>query len=499
MEVLSLPRPGGRIVARSPRLLASLADERLVDEVRQGNEAAFEVIYDRHHRGILSFCRHMLASREEAEDAVQQAFVSAYRDLVSNDRPIKLKAWLYTIARNRCLSMLRARHEQPAELDDVPTVGLAEEVQHRDELRRLLADVRDLPDDQRAALVLSELGDLSHSEIAEIVGCETLKVKSLVFQARSSLAESRDARDIPCREIREQLSTLHGGALRRGPLRRHLRACPGCAAFREEVRRQRAMLAIVLPVVPSAALKHGVFAALGMGPGAGVAAGGLAAGGAVATTNGAAGAALTGSTAAGAGGLGAGGVVSAIGASGAAKLAVAVVVAGVAVGGGVAVRQVVNADKPSGTSARGHSGDAGTARGSMRSSAGAAGAGANPNGRAANAHGKSSSAAVHAKGHGASHGHGHGHGATGHHGKSAEAKSGSSAAQGQSQTSSGSTSSHHKGGSAKPHTTGQHPQHPVHPTTPSGSGLTHTTEHPPPPPKKPPHEHIQASDGSTTP
>src|SRR5256714_6024417 len=167
----------------------------------------------------------MLASREEAEDAVQQAFVSAYQDLTTSDRPIKLKPWLYTIARNRCLSILRARREQPAELADVPTAGLAEEVQHRDDLRRLLADVRELPEDQRAALVLSELGDMSHAEISEIVGCEAVQGKALVFQARSSLIASKEAADVPCHEIREQIATARGAALRRGILRRHMRAC----------------------------------------------------------------------------------------------------------------------------------------------------------------------------------------------------------------------------------------------------------------------------------
>src|SRR2546423_4236699 len=236
----------------------------------------------------------MLASREEAEDAVQQAFVSAYQDLTSSDRPIKLKPWLYTIARNRCLSILRARREQPAELADVPTAGLAEEVQHRDDLRRLLADVRELPEDQRAALVLSELGDMSHAEISEIVGCETLKVKSLVFQARSSLIESRSAREIPCDEIREQLATLRGGALRRGPLRRHLRTCAGCSEFRDQVKRQRQMMAALLPVIPSAGLKASVLGGVGLGP---AVAGLTAAGGGA----GAAGAGAAGATGASAG------------------------------------------------------------------------------------------------------------------------------------------------------------------------------------------------------
>src|SRR2546423_6462923 len=279
MEVSSLPRGGEGIMPRSRRFFMPLSDERLVGAVRLGNEAAFEAVYDRHHRGLLAFCRHMLASQEEAEDAVQQTFISAYRDLTTSEKPIQLKPWLYTIARNRCLSVLRARREETVEALDIPTAGLSDAVLEREDLRRLLTDVRALPEDQRAAIVLSEIGDLSHAEIAEVVGCETVKVKALVFQARSSLVESRRARETPCHEIREQLATLRGSALRARPLRRHLRSCVGCSEFNDQVRRQRQMFALALPVVPSVGFKQGVLAAAGLAPGA---AGGGAAGGAVA-------------------------------------------------------------------------------------------------------------------------------------------------------------------------------------------------------------------------
>ena len=186
MEAQVLPRTGRLFLPRSPKVLAALSDERLVEQVRRGNEAAFEVVYDRHHRGILSFSRHMLASADEAEDAVQQTFISAFDAIRADARDIRLKPWLFTIARNRCLSILRARREQPAEIDALSTVGLADEVQQRSDLRELLDDLRRLPVDQRAALVLSEVGDLSHSEVGAVVGCEVAKVKSLVFQARSS-------------------------------------------------------------------------------------------------------------------------------------------------------------------------------------------------------------------------------------------------------------------------------------------------------------------------
>jgi RNA polymerase sigma factor (sigma-70 family) len=263
----------------SRRVLALASDKRLVDQVRRGHEAAFEVVFERHGPAILAFCRHMLGSPEEAEDAVQHTFAAAYRDLARpGEREIVLKPWLFAIARNRCISLLRARREQPtAELDGaLATVGLAEEVEQRAELRRLLADVADLPDEQRAALLLTEVGDLSHAEVADVLGCEVARVKALVFRARSGLIARRDARDTPCEIVREQVATLRGGSLRRTEIRLHLRDCPGCRAYREQVRQQRQMLAVALPVAPTLGLKSSVLAAIGLGGGT---AGGITAAG----------------------------------------------------------------------------------------------------------------------------------------------------------------------------------------------------------------------------
>jgi RNA polymerase sigma factor (sigma-70 family) len=241
------------------RLLRLARDERLVEQVRAGSVAAFDVVYDRHHRGVLAFCRHMLGSKEEAEDAVQHTFMAAYRTLADSRQGIELRPWLYAVARNRCLSVLRTRREHPVgELAEPATENLAAQVQRREDLRELLRDVNGLPEEQRAALVLAELGDVSHDEIAHVLGCERTKVKALVFQARTSLNASRLARETSCVQIREQLANLHGGSLRRTTLRRHLRDCPGCREFRKRVRAQRRALAIVLPVAPSVGLKEAV-------------------------------------------------------------------------------------------------------------------------------------------------------------------------------------------------------------------------------------------------
>jgi RNA polymerase sigma factor (sigma-70 family) len=265
----------------SKRLLSLAGDDRLVEQIRRGNEAAFEVAFERHGAGILAFCRHMLGSREEAEDAVQHTFAAAFKDLRGGKkRKIALKAWLYTIARNRCVSVLRARREHASELHELPTDGLSEQVERRAELRELLADVRELPEEQRAALLLAEAAGLSHAEVAQVLRCEVGSVKGVVFRARSALIERREARATPCSEIREQLATLKGGALRRNELRHHLRRCPGCSAYREEVRRQRQLLAVALPVAPSFGLKSSVMGAAGLTGGAlgGASAGGAALG-----------------------------------------------------------------------------------------------------------------------------------------------------------------------------------------------------------------------------
>ena len=272
--------------ARGPKsavLLRVASDERLVALVRGGSEAAFEAIYDRHHRGILAFSRHMLSSADEAEDAVQHTFMSAYRHLVGGSAEIQLRPWLYTIARNRCLSMLRARRERPLdEFREPATEHLSAEAQRRQDVRELLGDVAALPEDQRAALVLAELGAVSHDEIATVLDVPRQRVKALVFQARTSLIASRTARDTPCEEIREQLANLRGGALRRTTLHRHLRECPGCRAFREEVALQRKTLAVALPVLPTLGLKEAALGAAFGSAGAGGGGAAAATGGAIA-------------------------------------------------------------------------------------------------------------------------------------------------------------------------------------------------------------------------
>jgi RNA polymerase sigma factor (sigma-70 family) len=297
-------------------LLWHSRDARLVDELRRGRREAFEQIYARHQPAILSFCRHLTGNREDAEDAVQHTFLSAYCQIAESDGTLELRPWLFAVARNRCLSLLRARTTRgTVALDDAAhaTDGLTSEVEQRQELRELVGDLSRLPEQQRAALLLAQLDDMSHREIGAVLGVAPAKVKALVFQARSSLASAREAREASCSDIRSQLATAHGSALRRRKLRRHVHECDGCRTFESVVLAQRRELAILLPVAPSVGLREAILSSI---PGRDT--------GALATVGGAA---ATSAASGGAAGGGLAGSFAAIGAQGAAKLAVAGVVA----------------------------------------------------------------------------------------------------------------------------------------------------------------------------
>ncbi|HTE64576.1 MAG TPA: RNA polymerase sigma factor, partial [Solirubrobacteraceae bacterium] len=302
----------GPAVASPSRGTRRVTDEQLARAAGRGDVAAFESLYGRYHLQLLSFSRHMVGRVHDAEDVVQHTFVAADRAFRSGKVPKAVRAWLYTVARNRCISVLRARREE-SELPDAglpSTENLAADVEQRADLLELLGDLRTLPDDQRAALLLSELGDLSHAEVAKVIGVRAGKVKALVFQARQSLMAAADARLIPCHSIREELAVAAGAALRRRHLRNHLAQCEECQEFSAHVRAQRASLAAILPVVPTIALRDGIFGA-------------LTSGGAVA--------------AAGAGGAGAGLGVLAVQSTAAKVLAIAAIGGATAGGGSVVI------------------------------------------------------------------------------------------------------------------------------------------------------------------
>jgi RNA polymerase sigma factor (sigma-70 family) len=328
MEVSALKYHGGLgLHARSP-LLRLQSDERLIALIRRGNPGAFEALVSRYETRLLAFCRHLLGSREDAEDVLQEVLAAAFNAILADDRPIKVRPWLYRIARNRSLNHLRRNTTIGVDSMDIHLsdngASTADKAHSREEFRLLLGDIQDLPETQRTALVLREMDALSYEQIAETMETTVPSVKSLLVRARVSLAEAAEARLLSCDQVRLELGEVAEGLRRRAspPVRRHLRTCERCLTFRVQLRETNKALAALLPFGPLALLKQFAFVHIGHSAGAGGAtsaagSGATASGGVAAGSSAAAGStAVAGSTAAASSTAVAGSVVATSGASG---------------------------------------------------------------------------------------------------------------------------------------------------------------------------------------
>jgi len=265
-------------------LLRLQSDERLIALVRRGNHGAFEALVGRYQSRLLAFCRHMLGSREDAEDVLQEVFAASFNAILADDRAINVRPWLYRIARNRSLNHLRRVQAIGVDSMDVHLseggASTADKVHKREEFRLLVADVQELPETQKTALLLREIDALSYEQIAEAMETTIPSVKSLLVRARVSLAEAAEARTLTCEDVREELGEVAEG-LRRStaPVRRHVRGCERCQGFKSQLRSTNKALAAVFPVAPLLLFKKALLAHFGMtaSAGAGGAAGAAAA------------------------------------------------------------------------------------------------------------------------------------------------------------------------------------------------------------------------------
>jgi RNA polymerase sigma factor (sigma-70 family) len=315
MEVSALKYSGGIGLHGRSRLLRLQSDERLIGYLRKGNAAAFEILFARYEQRLLAFCRHLLGSREDAEDVLQEVMTAAFNAILADERPINVRPWLYRIARNRSLNHLRRIQAIGVDSMDLHFsdngASTADKVHEREEFRLLVGDIHELPETQKTALVLREMDAMSYEQIAEAMETTVASVKSLLVRARVSLAEASEARLLSCDEVRIELGELAEGLRRRpSPLvRRHLRNCKRCTVFRSQLKETNKALAALMPIGPLVILKKLALAHLGHSAGAGAgsgataastSAGGAAAGGAAAGG----GAAVAGSSiAAGSGGF----------------------------------------------------------------------------------------------------------------------------------------------------------------------------------------------------
>jgi RNA polymerase sigma factor (sigma-70 family) len=322
VEVTALkPGVASGLRGASP-LLRLQPDERLIALTRRGQHAAFEALFSRYHTRLLSFCRHMLGSREDAEDVLQEVFAAAFNAVLADERPINVRPWLYRIARNRSLNHLRRASAIGVDSMDIHFAehGLStgDQVLRRESFHQLVGDVQKLPETQRTALLLREIDALSYEQIALAMDTTVPSVKSLLVRARISLAEAAEARKLSCEEVRAELGEVAEGLVKvSAPARRHMRDCERCRTFRKLLKDNNHALAAVFPVGPLLLLKRMVLSKLGASAGAGHAAGGAGVGaaGGAGSGVGAAGGLLTAGAGASAGAAGgasaAGGLVTA--------------------------------------------------------------------------------------------------------------------------------------------------------------------------------------------
>ena len=293
---------------------------------RAGHDDAFRAIHDRYRQRLFAYTRQMLPARQDAEDALQDVFVRAYSGLRASHGRLVLRAWLYRIAHNRCIDELRRPAPPPPEMLELvraPADDPIAAADQRESLRRLVIDVRRLPEQQRSALLMRELGGMAYADMADALGVSVPAVKSLLVRARIALAQALEARDTACSDIRGQLTIAHDRGVRPGgTARRHMRDCSQCRHFHRELRGISRRFAALAPTVGP----MGVIAkVLGVGGGAG-------------------GSAAAGSGAIAAGGVaGTGGAVASVGlfATGAGHIVTLIAAAAVTAGGAVEIQSSI--------------------------------------------------------------------------------------------------------------------------------------------------------------
>jgi RNA polymerase sigma-70 factor (ECF subfamily) len=182
-------------------------DIRLMLRVRDDELGAFEELVERYQHRLVAVMHHLLGSADEAEDLSQEVFLRVYRARKKYRPRAKFSTWLFTIANNLALNVLRSRQRKPVVPLDTRDSGPlgprpAEQMVHdrtkqpvqrmqQQELAAIIRQALDgLNERQRAAVVLNKFEDMNYAEIAEVMGLTTKAVKSLLSRARTNLRQA---------------------------------------------------------------------------------------------------------------------------------------------------------------------------------------------------------------------------------------------------------------------------------------------------------------------
>jgi len=176
--------------------LAELDDAELVSATIGGSREAFDVIVVRHRRAVYQVCYRFVNNHEDASDLAQDAFVRAWRGMKNFKGESALATWLYRIAVNVCLNRVSAKAVTTEPLESTEHVAdvRAEGAQHAMIREERAAAVRkaiaELPNKQRATLILRAYHDLSHQQIADVLGSSVGAVKANFFHALANLKKN---------------------------------------------------------------------------------------------------------------------------------------------------------------------------------------------------------------------------------------------------------------------------------------------------------------------
>ncbi|HKZ13378.1 MAG TPA: RNA polymerase sigma factor, partial [Solirubrobacterales bacterium] len=248
----------------------------LTKRAARGDREAFAAIFRRHQQDLYRYCVAILGDPDDAQDALQNTMVKALRALPGERREIALKPWLFRIAHNEAIEL--RRRERPTEsLADVELpagASLEQLAAERGRLRELLADLAVLPERQRGALVMRELAGFDFEQIGAALQTTPAAARQTLYEARRGLREMGEGREMRCDAVTAILSDGDGRVARRRDIRAHLRGCPDCRAFAEEIRSRGETLAAIapLPALAAAAVIKGALAT-SAGSAAGAAAG----------------------------------------------------------------------------------------------------------------------------------------------------------------------------------------------------------------------------------
>ena len=210
------------------------------------DEGAFVVLYERHRAVVLAVCMGVLGSRQDAEDAAQEAF-AALAVALRVDPPRDTRAWLVQVARNAAIDLIRQRRHTEYTDDQLPDRAAAFDGAPA-ELQSVLQGIRELPEAQRTALLMRELAGHSYREIASLLETEEHAVRGLIARARIGLRDHREASELPCAAARQAIAAEPNRRPRDRTVRRHVRSCGACRAYMQDLRDDAHALRGLLPL-----------------------------------------------------------------------------------------------------------------------------------------------------------------------------------------------------------------------------------------------------------